>query len=159
MPTEPLVESTATAIDEAALEALGARLGAAMRSGLVTLEGPLGAGKTTLCRGLLRGRGHRGAVKSPTYTLVESYVLPTGTVHHFDLYRLTDPEELEFIGLRDYLQTDALCLVEWPERAGGLLPAVDLVIAIQYLAVGRQVQLRALTALGAGALAAMDEKN
>lgn len=150
---EPVVAVDLEVTDAAALELLGARLGKALEVGLVTLDGPLGAGKTTLCRGLLQGRGHVGAVKSPTYTLVESYVLPTGAVHHFDLYRLTDPDELEFIGLRDYLDADTLCLVEWPARAGGLLPVPDITIAIQYLANGRRVKFQALTARGEAAVA------
>lgn len=158
MTIETRAEVELDAVDEAALERLGADLGEVLSSGLVTLHGPLGAGKTTLCRGLLNGRGHTGAVKSPTYTLVESYDLPAGIVHHFDLYRLTDPEELEFIGLRDYLQTDALCLIEWPERAGGLLPPADIVIEIQYLAVGRKVGMRAQSALGETALLAFSAK-
>lgn len=158
MSTEAMTEVELDAVDEAALERLGAGLGGVLHAGLVVLQGPLGAGKTTFCRGLLRGRGHLGAVKSPTYTLVESYVLPTGTVHHFDLYRLTDPEELEFIGLRDYLQSEALCLVEWPERAVGILPRPDIVIDIQYVAAGRKVRLEARSEHGSATLLVFSAK-
>ena len=136
---------TAIAVPSAEeMEALGARfarhLGTVRR---VHVRGALGAGKTTLVRGLLRGLGHTGAVRSPTFTLVESYVLNGQTVHHFDLYRLQDPEELEFLGIRDYLDKDNVCIVEWPERAGALLPAPDLDVMIEPAEMGRTVQLEA----------------
>lgn len=150
---------TLDVLDEVALQQFAARLGSMLDGGLITLSGPLGAGKTSFCRGLLRGRGHSGAVKSPTYTLVESYRLPAGIVHHFDLYRLADPEELEFIGWRDYLTEDALCLVEWPERAADLLPPADISISIQYLAPGRRLTLWPHTRAGAEALAKTSDKS
>ena len=99
--------------------------------GLVFLKGQLGAGKTTFCRGILRGMGHAGAVKSPTFTLVEPYKLAQGQVYHFDLYRLSDPNELEYIGVDDYLDGQNLCLVEWPERAEGCLPEADLLVRLE----------------------------
>lgn len=106
---------------------------------VVTLSGPLGAGKTELVRACLHGLGHDGPVRSPTYTLVESYPLATCTVHHLDLYRLGDPEELELIGIRDLATADAVWLIEWPDRGGDRLPPVDWAIAIAYAGSGRRV--------------------
>jgi len=115
---------------------------------LVTLQGDLGAGKTTLVRGLLQAAGHGGAVKSPTFSLVEPYELNGYRVFHFDLYRLQDPEELEYIGIRDYLGDSALCLIEWPEKAGSLLPVADINIIIRKVNEGRSVRLETLTDRG-----------
>lgn len=132
-----------------AMEAFGARLGAALEPGAVVhLRGPLGAGKTTLVRGLLRALGHPGTVKSPTYTLIESYPLDTLTVHHLDLYRLADPEELEYLGLRDLLDGQAIFLVEWPERGGGALPAADLEIALHPDGPAREIRATARSSRG-----------
>ena len=116
--------------DEAATEALGAELANQVPAGVVWLEGELGAGKTCLVRGWLRALGHAGAVKSPTYTLVEPYVISGKSVYHFDLYRVADPEELEIIGIRDYFHTSSLCLVEWPRQAAEALPEPDLEVRL-----------------------------
>jgi len=132
--------------DEAATERLAVLLAANLNlAGIVFLSGQLGAGKTTLVRGILRGLGHSGPVKSPTYTLVEEYQLVTGAVFHFDLYRLADPEELEFMGVRDYLAAPALQIIEWPDKGGGMLPRPDLKVQIELDGRGRKVQLSACT--------------
>jgi tRNA threonylcarbamoyladenosine biosynthesis protein TsaE len=135
--------------DGLAMEALGQRLArSAKRPGVIYLEGDLGTGKTTLVRGLLRGFGYHGKVKSPTYTLVEPYSIDHLTVYHLDLYRLGSPEELEWIGIRDLLADAALLLVEWPAQGEGMLPPPDLVVSLTYQGEGRELQFRALTQAG-----------
>lgn len=128
--------------DEAAMMAFGGKLADDLtEGGIVLLKGDLGAGKTTLVRGLLRHLGHQGIVKSPTYTLVEPYELKDRKVYHFDLYRLGDPEELEYMGGRDYWESGALCLIEWPEQAKGYLPEADLTLEISYQDTGRSISI------------------
>lgn len=146
-----------TLADEAAMVNLGARLARVLLPGmLVFLRGDLGAGKTTLCRGLIRSLGHPGAVKSPTYTLVEPYESTRPPVYHFDLYRLADAGELDDIGLRDYLDSEHLCLVEWPEQGEGILPPADLIITIGTGESGRKVDLTAVSPRAKQALARLD---
>lgn len=130
--------------DEAATLALGRYLGQGFASGgIIFLHGALGAGKTTLTRGVLRALGHTGAVKSPTYTLVEPYEFGDQCVYHFDLYRLADAEELEYLGFRDYFFKQSLCLIEWPSRAQGFLPQPDLDVVLSVEGAGRLAALRA----------------
>jgi tRNA threonylcarbamoyladenosine biosynthesis protein TsaE len=127
--------------NEAAMLDLGAAFAARLGGNeLVFLEGELGAGKTTFARGVLRGLGYGGHVKSPTYTLVEPYELANVRVYHLDLYRIADPGELDFIGLDELLNERAIKLVEWPERAGRRLPAPDAVIRICAAPEGRRVE-------------------
>ena len=127
----------------------GARLATVCSNGgLIFFAGNLGMGKTTLCRGLIKALGHRGAVKSPTYTLVEPYSLGSLSVYHFDLYRLGHAEELEYMGIRDYFAEQSLCLVEWSERGEGVLPQADLVVAIDAVNGGRVIDIRAESAKG-----------
>lgn len=132
------------------MEALGARLaGAGVKAGIVGLEGELGTGKTTLVRGWLRALGVTGTIRSPTYTLVEPYEIAQVRIYHFDLYRLSDPEEIEYLGARDYFAEDCLSLIEWPERAKGWLAHVDLTIKIELIISGRAVNLIPHSATGA----------
>lgn len=136
-------------LDEPAMLALAGRMAQVLAPGvLIFLRGPLGAGKTTFVRGLLRGLGYRGSVKSPTYTLVEPYEFEGLPVFHFDLYRLQDPAELEALGIRDYLDGSGACLVEWPERGAGLLPAPDLEVVIEPHDAQRSITLKAHSAAG-----------
>jgi len=128
--------------NEAAMMAFGGKLADQLPDGgIVLLKGDLGAGKTTLVRGLLRYLGHKGTVKSPTYTLVEPYHLKDRLIYHFDLYRLGDPEELEYMGGRDYWESGALCLIEWPEQAKGYLPEANISVQISYQGNARNIDI------------------
>ena len=133
------------------MEALGARIAEAClqtQGTLIFLEGDLGAGKTTLARGLLRRLGYQGNVKSPTYTLVESYELRGWRIYHLDLYRLHDPEELEYLGIRDFFAPQTICLIEWPMKGADRLLTADLTVQIDYLPQGRRVNIHKLTLAG-----------
>ena len=139
--------------DEAATLALGATLARALQKNdagaLIYLSGDLGAGKTTLSRGLLRGMGYLGRVKSPTYTLVELYVVSKLNLYHFDFYRFGEPEEWQEAGFRDLFNETNICLVEWPEKAGELLPPPDLTVTLKStLRLGREAQITATSARG-----------
>jgi len=136
-------------LDEAATLALGADIARGLRPGItVYLQGDLGAGKTTLVRGVLRALGHAGRVKSPTYTLAEIYNLPAFELYHFDLYRMNDPREWMDAGFREVVNGTTVSLVEWPEKAAGLLPPPDLRMLLQVRDDGREITLIAETALG-----------
>lgn len=148
-----------TIATEQAMRDLGAGLLAACdRGGVIGLRGELGSGKTTLVRGALQARGITTGVRSPTYTLIEYYPFESIAVAHFDLYRLADGEELEYLGYRDYLNRDTLCLIEWPERAAGYLHDLDLEIELRYAAVGREAHLSGLSEWGSALLGRMSGK-
>lgn len=122
------------------------------RQGIIYLSGDLGAGKTSWVRGFLQGLGYRGQVKSPTYTLVEQYTVAKRVIYHFDLYRLTDPRELMELGMRDYLEENTVCIVEWPERGGSVLPMADLECHFDFIEQGRRLRLHANTDGGQASL-------
>ena len=129
--------------------AMGAALAAGLEPGLVIyLSGELGTGKTTFARGLLRGLGYDGRVKSPSFTLVEPYELSRLYLYHFDFYRFTDPRELDEAGFREHFNPASVCLVEWPEKAAGVVPAADIRIRLQVTGSGRQLELDADTEAG-----------
>lgn len=146
--------------NEDAQLAFGERLAQVLTGGLVIfLRGDLGVGKTTLCRGILTGLGHKGNVKSPTYTLVEPYQLAGQDVYHFDLYRLGEPTELEYMGCRDYFDDESICLVEWPERGAGVLPEPDMELEILVDGRGRELVCHAYSDAAQAVLARLSTKN
>lgn len=157
----PVQSSHFALADEQATARLGAALARAVegcastiaRQGLVVaLAGDLGAGKTSLVRATLRALGIAGTVRSPTFTLVEPYVVSSLNFYHFDFYRLADPQEFSFAGFRDMFGPASVCLIEWPDKAAGHLPQADLRIALRVVGEGRQASLTAATELGAACL-------
>lgn len=149
MEPAPVIESIVIAT-EADMVDFGRALAMHMPPGTTLyLYGELGAGKTTLTRGIARGLGHTGAVKSPTYALVEPYTDLSKPLYHFDLYRLGDPQELEYMGIRDYFDAQTLAVVEWPERGGDFLPRPDLAIRLTVAEPGRILQISSSSDAGA----------
>jgi tRNA threonylcarbamoyladenosine biosynthesis protein TsaE len=144
--------------DEAATLALGAAIARSLEPGVsIHLRGDLGAGKTTLVRGALRALGHPGPVKSPTYTLVELYELSRLVLHHFDFYRFHDPREWSDAGFRESFNGRNVSLIEWPEKAGDLLPPPDVEIVLASSGEGRSASLRARSDRGARVLARLPQ--
>jgi tRNA threonylcarbamoyladenosine biosynthesis protein TsaE len=136
-------------IDESTLVGLARTLaGFVVEGGVILLEGDLGAGKTSFARALLAALGVGERIKSPTYSLIESYALEDLRVHHLDLYRIADAEELEWLGLPDLLESKSLLLVEWPERGSGALPPADMIIGLDHAGDTRDVEARAVSARG-----------
>ena len=139
--------------NEAATLACGDKFSRIVACGLVVyLHGDLGAGKTTFVRGVLHGLGHVGKVKSPTYTLVEPYIIFNYNIYHFDLYRFTDEEEWDAAGFRDYFNAQSICMIEWPEKAENVLPEPDIHVHLSHNQSTRKIQFSAGSALGAQCL-------
>lgn len=145
-------------VTEHEMLAFAARLASAIDDGaIIYLHGDLGAGKTTFTRGFLRGLGYLGKVKSPTYTLVESYELPKHTVYHFDFYRVNNVAELEDLGIREYMSPPAICMIEWPEKGFPLLPRPDLICRIAFTDAGRDIEIIAHSEHGQNVLQKMEK--
>jgi tRNA threonylcarbamoyladenosine biosynthesis protein TsaE len=139
--------------DAAASVRAGMRIAAGTCGGMViALSGELGTGKTTLVRGILKGLGWSGTVKSPSYTLVEHYIISSLYFYHFDFYRFGDPDEWRYTGFAEYFRPDSICVIEWPERIGNWLPRVDLAVRLEYSDSGRALTLRAATTSGRACL-------
>jgi tRNA threonylcarbamoyladenosine biosynthesis protein TsaE len=147
--SEPAQNLTYYLADEAAMLDFGKKMAASLRAGLtIYLFGNLGAGKTTLTRGILHGLGYQHVVKSPTYNLVEIYKISRLYLYHFDFYRFNNYFEWEEAGFREYFNSDSICVVEWPEKAGDLLPKADLQLFFSILDTGRNIEIRAGTETG-----------
>ncbi|MFT4815070.1 MAG: tRNA threonylcarbamoyladenosine biosynthesis protein TsaE [Pseudohongiellaceae bacterium] len=141
--------AVATTQDEFTAGSPSEGVGAIHLGGMIYLQGDLGAGKTTLTRGFMRAFGYTGAVKSPTYTLVEPYEFELCNIYHFDLYRLSDPEEVSYLGTDEYFAESNLCLVEWAEKGAKWLPGADLLIDMADQGTGRRLTCQSLTEKGA----------
>lgn len=141
---------------EVEMQKIGTHIACLLEAGTcVFFQGDLGVGKTTLCRSIIQALGVVGRIKSPTYTLVEPYELERGPLYHFDLYRLADASELEYLGYRDYFNESAICLVEWPERGEGYLDPPDVAIRITALLNMRELHLCAFSERGTGLLSGL----
>ena len=145
---------TLNLINEAATEVFATRLAVCLTPGLIlAFSGEIGTGKTTIIRAMLKKLGVQSAIKSPTFSLVESYVVSTGSIHHFDLYRIHHEDELEYLGFRDYFLPTSICCIEWAEHAGKYLPNVDIRFKLTINGAGRDVQISALSSAGKRILA------
>jgi len=137
------------ALAEADTMALASQMArACFKQGIIYLSGDLGAGKTCWVRGFLRGLGYQGQVKSPTYSLVEQYDIAGLTIFHFDLYRLSGPQQIQDLGIRDYCMETSVCIIEWPERGETVLPAADLQCTFEFIPEGRLLRWQANTLAG-----------
>lgn len=144
--------------DEAASNRFAKKLAACLHKGLVlTFSGDLGAGKTSIIRSMLRGLGVSGAIKSPSYSLVESYPCEGLTLHHFDLYRIQDEYELDYLGFRDFFTEDAVCCIEWPEKAGQNIAKIDLNMSLSIYGEGRRLLIQACSEPGEDLLHCLKE--
>ncbi|MCH9756176.1 MAG: tRNA (adenosine(37)-N6)-threonylcarbamoyltransferase complex ATPase subunit type 1 TsaE [Gammaproteobacteria bacterium] len=135
--------------DEAKTAVLARDLASCLTTPLIlSFQGDLGTGKTTLIRAMLRALGVTGAIKSPTFSYVESYTFSDYVIHHFDLYRLSDESTLDAFGFRDYFSPDAICCIEWPERAPSLKPYIDVLFSLEVCGAGRTLSVTALSVAG-----------
>lgn len=140
--------------------AVATAIASSLHAGLTFyLHGDLGVGKSTLVRELLTALGHTGVARSPTYTLVETYTLTNFTINHFDLYRLTDPIELEFIGIRDYITPDSINFFEWAQKGHGYVPAADIEVAMMFVEDGREITFTANSNLGEKIIKILQQSN
>jgi len=142
--------------DAAKSEQFAVQLGNCLKPGLtLCFSGEIGAGKTTIIRAMLKSLGVESTIKSPTFSLVESYLCTLAPVHHFDLYRIEQEDELEYLGFRDYFSTETICCIEWPEHAGKALPMVDIRFKLTSKGAGREMHMCALSAAGERILACL----
>lgn len=151
-----MMNSTYELANEAASELFATQLAHCLTAPLIiTFSGDIGAGKTTIIRAMLKSMGVQSAIKSPTFSLVESYLCQEAQVHHFDLYRIHQEDELEYLGFRDYFTDQSICCIEWPEHAGKALPKVDIRFKLSSKGAGREMQVMALSVAGERILACL----